>query len=142
LSWARHRETEGREQPAAGRSSAAAATAALTVTLIGTSITTAVQAATNLGAAASFSGLAGAAVTASASTVLGNVGAVNRLAFSAITSLCLAAGGSIATWLGDPAVWIISGCDFLAVFLLNLPAIRSLEATDRDSPGAAIANDV
>lgn len=73
--------------------------------------------------------------------LLGRVGAVNRLAYSAITPLGLAAGGFIATLLGYPAVWIISGCGFLAAFVFNLPAIRSLNATDGDSPGAAVADD-
>lgn len=74
--------------------------------------------------------------------LLGRVGAVNRLAYSAITPLGLAAGGFIATWFGYPAVWIISGCGFLAAFVFNLPAIRSLNATDAESRGAVVADDV
>ena len=74
--------------------------------------------------------------------LLGRVGAVSRLAYSALTPLGLAAGGFIATWLGYPAVWIIAGCGFLAAFVLNLPAIGSLNTNDGQSRGPAVADEV
>lgn len=65
--------------------------------------------------------------------LLGRVGAVNRLAYSATTPLGQSAGGFLAAWLGYPAVWIIAGTGFLTAFAINLPAIRSLSTTnDRD----------
>lgn len=65
--------------------------------------------------------------------LLGRVGAINRLAHSTVTSVGLAVGGLIASWLGYPAVWIISGCSYLAAFLANLPALRSLTMPARTS---------
>lgn len=64
--------------------------------------------------------------------LLGRVGAINRLAHSTVTPLGLAVGGLIAGWLGYPAVWIVSGFGYLAAFLANVPALRSLTMTDRE----------
>jgi MFS family permease len=62
--------------------------------------------------------------------LLGRVGAINRLAHNTVTPLGLAAGGLLASWLGYPGVWIISGCGYLAAFLVNVPAIRSLDTSE------------
>lgn len=65
--------------------------------------------------------------------LLGRVGAINRFAHNTVTPLGLAAGGLLANWLGYPAVWIIAGCGYLTAFLANLPAIRSLDASDHQA---------
>lgn len=60
--------------------------------------------------------------------LLGRVGAVNRLAGSAVIPISLFAGGMLGHWLGLRAVWAIAGCGFLTAFGLNLSGIKALSA--------------
>lgn len=62
--------------------------------------------------------------------LLGRVGAINRFAHNTVTPLGLAVGGLLAGWLGLSAVWIIAGCGYLAAFVANLPAIRTLDGPE------------